>query len=110
MELYWKVIMNFECLQTLNMQKSVILILQYFILSLSLILFYTFTDQTGILKLTDFGFAKETFSKDTLQTPCYTPYYVGKYVFNTEHQCSFLLIISSFWQNSQLVQRESELL
>jgi hypothetical protein len=36
-------------------------------------------DQTGILKLTDFGFAKETFSKDTLQTPCYTPYYVGKF-------------------------------
>lgn len=34
--------------------------------------------ENGILKLTDFGFAKETFSKDTLKTPCYTPYYVGK--------------------------------
>ena len=32
----------------------------------------------GVLKLTDFGFAKETFTRDTLQTPCYTPYYVGK--------------------------------
>ncbi len=30
------------------------------------------------LKLTDFGFCKETTTK-TLQTPCYTPYYVGKY-------------------------------
>lgn len=41
-------------------------------------LLYTKKDTTGILKLTDFGFAKETFSKDALQTPCYTPYYVGK--------------------------------
>ena len=31
-----------------------------------------------MLKLTDFGFAKETLTRDTLQTPCYTPYYVGK--------------------------------
>jgi hypothetical protein len=31
-----------------------------------------------VLKLTDFGFAKETLTRDTLQTPCYTPYYVGK--------------------------------
>ena len=29
-----------------------------------------------MLKLTDFGFAKEV--KSTLQTPCYTPYYVGE--------------------------------
>lgn len=43
-------------------------------------LYIFFADSTGILKLTDFGFAKETFSKDnTLQTPCYTPYYVGEY-------------------------------
>ena len=28
--------------------------------------------------MTDFGFAKETLTRDTLQTPCYTPYYVGK--------------------------------
>jgi len=39
---------------------------------------HVFLDITGILKLTDFGFAKETHLKDTLQTPCYTPYYVGK--------------------------------
>lgn len=30
------------------------------------------------LKLTDFGFAKETNTFKSLQTPCYTPYYVGK--------------------------------
>ena len=33
----------------------------------------------GVLKLTDFGFAKETHTRDTLQTPCYTPYYVGEW-------------------------------
>ena len=32
--------------------------------------------EQAILKLTDFGFAKETLSV-SLQTPCYTPYYVG---------------------------------
>lgn len=32
----------------------------------------------GILKLTDFGFAKEVSQKAPLKTPCYTPYYVGK--------------------------------
>ena len=37
-----------------------------------------FADNLGVLKLTDFGFAKETHIRDTLQTPCYTPYYVGK--------------------------------
>lgn len=47
-------------------------------------LLYTKTDVTGILKLTDFGFAKETFSKDTLQTPCYTPYYVAPEVLGPE--------------------------
>lgn len=47
-------------------------------------LLYTKPDQTGILKLTDFGFAKETFSKDTLQTPCYTPYYVAPEVLGPE--------------------------
>ena len=30
------------------------------------------------LKLTDFGFAKEANNRDTLKTPCYTPYYVGE--------------------------------
>lgn len=48
-------------------------------------LLYSKPDITGILKLTDFGFAKETFSKDnTLQTPCYTPYYVAPEVLGTE--------------------------
>ncbi len=42
--------------------------------------FFLLLDTTGILKLTDFGFAKETFSQQALQTPCYTPYYVGKYM------------------------------
>ena len=36
------------------------------------------SENSGVLKLTDFGFAKETLTRDTLQTPCYTPYYVGK--------------------------------
>lgn len=40
-------------------------------------LLYTKKGIDGILKLTDFGFAKFT-SSDTLKTPCYTPYYVGK--------------------------------
>lgn len=40
-------------------------------------LLYTSKEPTGVLKLADFGFAKETSSKDTLQTPCYTPYYVA---------------------------------
>jgi mitogen-activated protein kinase-activated protein kinase 2 len=38
----------------------------------------------GVLKLTDFGFAKETFTRDTLQTPCYTPYYVAPEVLGPE--------------------------
>jgi serine/threonine protein kinase len=33
-------------------------------------------DSNAVIKLTDFGFAKET--SLGLQTPCYTPYYVGK--------------------------------
>lgn len=41
-------------------------------------LLYTTPSSNATLKLTDFGFAKETNIKDTLQTPCYTPYYVGK--------------------------------
>ncbi len=39
---------------------------------------FYFVDASCVLKLTDFGFAKETLTRDTLQTPCYTPYYVGK--------------------------------
>ncbi|KAG7198102.1 hypothetical protein KM043_005524 [Ampulex compressa] len=47
-------------------------------------LLYSKPDNTGILKLTDFGFAKETHSKRTLQTPCYTPYYVAPEVLGPE--------------------------
>ena len=49
-------------------------------------------DNCGVLKLTDFGFAKETLTRDTLQTPCYTPYYVGKTFFYSE---------SKNWKNSK---------
>ncbi|XP_075154732.1 MAP kinase-activated protein kinase 2 [Haematobia irritans] len=47
-------------------------------------LLYTSPKPNGILKLTDFGFAKETLIKDTLQTPCYTPYYVAPEVLGPE--------------------------
>uniref|UniRef100_A0A8C1RWC7 non-specific serine/threonine protein kinase n=1 Tax=Cyprinus carpio TaxID=7962 RepID=A0A8C1RWC7_CYPCA len=39
-------------------------------------LLYTLKHQNAQLKLTDFGFAKETTSHNCLTTPCYTPYYV----------------------------------
>ena len=41
-------------------------------------LLYSNPAPEGILKLTDFGFAKEILQQNSLQTPCYTPYYVGK--------------------------------
>lgn len=47
-------------------------------------LLYTSPNPNAILKLTDFGFSKETFVKDTLQTPCYTPYYVAPEVLGPE--------------------------
>jgi len=47
-------------------------------------LLYTRKDNMGVLKLTDFGFAKETHTRDTLQTPCYTPYYVAPEVLGPE--------------------------
>ncbi|GAB0092119.1 MAP kinase-activated protein kinase 2 [Sergentomyia squamirostris] len=47
-------------------------------------LLYSAAPPGGILKLTDFGFAKETSVKDTLQTPCYTPYYVAPEVLGPE--------------------------
>merc|ERR1739848_518420 len=47
-------------------------------------LLYTRKDNLGVLKLTDFGFAKETHIRDTLQTPCYTPYYVAPEVLGPE--------------------------
>ena len=53
------------------------------------LLFLNRTDN-AILKLTDFGFAKETTSSLSLQTPCYTPYYVGEndWLFFSKHLCS----------------------
>merc|ERR1711997_209026 len=47
-------------------------------------LLYSSKDNLGVLKLTDFGFAKETHIRDTLQTPCYTPYYVAPEVLGPE--------------------------
>ncbi|XP_067947714.1 MAP kinase-activated protein kinase 2-like [Watersipora subatra] len=38
----------------------------------------------AILKLTDFGFAKHTGSDKSLNTPCYTPYYVAPEVLGPE--------------------------
>ncbi|KAG7251807.1 hypothetical protein CRUP_024549 [Coryphaenoides rupestris] len=38
-------------------------------------LLYTTEHGNGALKLTDFGFAKETTLHNALQTPCFTPYY-----------------------------------
>merc|ERR1711983_481464 len=47
-------------------------------------LLYSSKDSLGVLKLTDFGFAKGTHVRDTLQTPCYTPYYVAPEVLGPE--------------------------
>eukprot|EP00092_Neocalanus_flemingeri_P010607 GFUD01011426.1.p1 GENE.GFUD01011426.1~~GFUD01011426.1.p1 ORF type:complete len:402 (+),score=101.28 GFUD01011426.1:267-1472(+) len=47
-------------------------------------LLYSRKDNLTVLKLTDFGFAKETLIRDTLQTPCYTPYYVAPEVLGPE--------------------------
>lgn len=47
-------------------------------------LLYSRKGNTGILKLTDFGFAKETLNFNSLQTPCYTPYYVAPEVLGPE--------------------------
>ncbi|XP_074603261.1 MAP kinase-activated protein kinase 2 [Brevipalpus obovatus] len=40
-------------------------------------LLYSSCSPEGMLKLTDFGFAKETNLQKSLQTPCYTPYYAA---------------------------------
>ncbi|KAK7895540.1 hypothetical protein WMY93_020865 [Mugilogobius chulae] len=47
-------------------------------------LLYTTKDNNATLKLTDFGFAKETIVHNCLQTPCYTPYYVAPEVLGPE--------------------------
>lgn len=43
------------------------------------LILFAITGSNGILKLTDFGFAKEVSQKAPLKTPCFTPYYVGKF-------------------------------
>ncbi|XP_063072356.1 MAP kinase-activated protein kinase 2 [Engraulis encrasicolus] len=47
-------------------------------------LLYTSKRPNAILKLTDFGFAKETTTHNSLATPCYTPYYVAPEVLGPE--------------------------
>ncbi|XP_041837112.1 MAP kinase-activated protein kinase 2-like isoform X2 [Melanotaenia boesemani] len=47
-------------------------------------LLYTTKETNATLKLTDFGFAKETTLHNSLQTPCYTPYYVAPEVLGPE--------------------------
>ncbi|CAK8685465.1 unnamed protein product [Clavelina lepadiformis] len=47
-------------------------------------LLYSSKGSDAVLKLTDFGFAKIT-SKNSLNTPCYTPYYVAPEVLGPEH-------------------------
>ncbi|KAG9467399.1 hypothetical protein GDO78_015026 [Eleutherodactylus coqui] len=47
-------------------------------------LLYTSKRPNSVLKLTDFGFAKETTSHNSLATPCYTPYYVAPEVLGPE--------------------------
>ncbi|XP_046882099.1 MAP kinase-activated protein kinase 2 [Hypomesus transpacificus] len=47
-------------------------------------LLYSSKRPNPLLKLTDFGFAKETTSHNSLATPCYTPYYVAPEVLGPE--------------------------
>ncbi|GAB1609964.1 MAP kinase-activated protein kinase 2-like [Argonauta hians] len=47
-------------------------------------LLYSNCSETGILKLTDFGFAKETNTSKSLKTPCFTPYYAAPEVLGPE--------------------------
>uniref|UniRef100_A0A669EWX2 non-specific serine/threonine protein kinase n=1 Tax=Oreochromis niloticus TaxID=8128 RepID=A0A669EWX2_ORENI len=47
-------------------------------------LLYSSKRPRALLKLTDFGFAKETTSLNSLATPCYTPYYVAPEVLGPE--------------------------
>jgi len=47
-------------------------------------LLFVNSQPSAVLKLTDFGFAKEITSFKALQTPCYTPYYVAPEVLGPE--------------------------
>lgn len=68
---------------------------KYFIYLFSIIV-WKLADDTGVLKLTDFGFAKEISSKVALQTPCYTPYYVGKFFINSYNVTDVKNILSKY--------------
>ncbi|XP_076123820.1 MAP kinase-activated protein kinase 2 [Alosa pseudoharengus] len=48
------------------------------------LLYSTKRPNNATLKLTDFGFAKETTMHNSLATPCYTPYYVAPEVLGPE--------------------------
>lgn len=61
-----------------NIREDLHLIKLFFLLFQPENLLYTTKDSNATLKLTDFGFAKETKLHNSLQTPCYTPYYVGE--------------------------------
>ena len=65
-----------------NFYKSIIYTLYNFYHLFALFqpenLLFTSKSPRAILKLTDFGFAKEVSQNlNTLKTPCFTPYYVG---------------------------------
>uniref|UniRef100_A0A673HI19 non-specific serine/threonine protein kinase n=1 Tax=Sinocyclocheilus rhinocerous TaxID=307959 RepID=A0A673HI19_9TELE len=63
-------------------------------------LLYSSKHPDAQLKLTDFGFAKETTSNNCLTTPCYTPYYVAPEVFGPEKYDNASYVISlSFTTN-----------
>uniref|UniRef100_A0A8D3C9N5 non-specific serine/threonine protein kinase n=1 Tax=Scophthalmus maximus TaxID=52904 RepID=A0A8D3C9N5_SCOMX len=47
-------------------------------------LLYSTKRPSALLKLTDFGFAKETTTHNSLATPCFTPYYVAPEVLGPE--------------------------
>ena len=59
----------------------------------------------GTLKLTDFGFAKEAHARDTLKTPCYTPYYVGESSFIVSKLSKILKLWKFFLTLSFQLQR-----
>ncbi|CEF59580.1 MAP kinase-activated protein kinase 2 [Strongyloides ratti] len=52
-------------------------------------LLFTNENETSILKLTDFGFAKRCSTEDevSLETPCYTPFYVAPEVLSSSKYC-----------------------
>ena len=61
-------------------------------------LLYTSKKPNALLKLTDFGFAKETTTHNSLATPCYTPYYVGKDVYMHSYRQ---------WQSSMSAKKDT---